>query len=158
VEVSVRNLAGGMLASRSVILKPKYSNIDFYIDNKILPFKFKSVAKPSLISNYLDSDIVAIPYFFNDINNSDIEWILNNNKINLLENGDRLRLNIIRNKDNINVGLNIKLKIINKERILQSAESKVFSVTSKSLRERFNDLIEKERRNTKVEENSFFGL
>ena len=73
VLVEVTSLDGNLKAIKKITIKPDFTKVDFYLDNKIMPFRFKSVAKKgNLISDYLDADIVAIPYFFNDINFSSI--------------------------------------------------------------------------------------
>ncbi len=160
VEVMVRNLDGGMKALKTIILEPKFSNIDFYLDNKVMPFRFKSVAKSNLISDYLDSDIVAIPYFFNDIESSKINWIINNNKINLLSWSNPLRMNIIKNEKNILADLNISLTIENEDRALQAANSDIKFYSSESLIERYKKIREKKERQEKIKNsgNNFFGL
>ena len=160
VGVTIRSLDGTMVGYKSIIFKPNFTDIDFYVDEKVMPFRFKSVAKPKIISNFLDSDIVAIPYFFNDLNISNIKWVINNNKINLLSGGDNLRINIVRNKDNAEVELKIRLSIENDNRVLQAANSRVIFKTSKSLVEKYRNFKEEEVRKEKIKnsEGGFFGL
>lgn len=160
VEVKVSSLDRTMVAVRSSILKPKFTKIDFYIDDKIMPFRFKSVANPDLISSYLDSDIVAIPYFFNDIKMSKIDWVINGTKINLLSNGDPLKMNIIKNEKNVDIKLKVKLTVSNNNRILQSGNSSVNFKASDILIQNNKRIIEEKKKQEEINNSNtnFFGL
>jgi len=71
-----------------------------------------------------------------------------------------LRINIVRNKDNVEAELKIKLSIENDNRVLQAANSRVVFKTSESLVEKYRNFKKEEARKEKIKnsEGGFFGL
>ncbi|HIP34218.1 MAG TPA: hypothetical protein EYG89_05820 [Bacteroidia bacterium] len=71
-----------------------------------------------------------------------------------------MRINIVRNKDNAEVELKIRLSIENDNRVLQAANSRVIFKTSKSLVEKYRNFKKEEVRKEKIKnsEGGFFGL
>jgi len=160
VEVEARSLDGKIVAVRSINIKPLYPEVEFYFDDGLLPFKFKNVAKSKhIISNTIDNTVVAIPYFFSNINIADVQWKINGTVINLIDNYDNLRMEIIRNEKNLFSTLKLNLNIENNNRILQTANNSIYFSSSDSLKDEYKKQRELDRFNNKQNTNdSFFGL
>ncbi len=114
-----------IMAKKNIHLAPKYTKVDFYIDEDNLPFNFRNVANPELKSDKQTTRIIAIPYFMNDpLNLATFSWKLNGVPVNY----DDLTPNIlsIYNPPNkfVDSG-NLFLRVKNSLRILQSVETSV---------------------------------
>ncbi len=160
VEVEARSLDGKISATQEIVLKSKPARVHFYIDNGIMPFNFKSVAKNNnLVSDDMDNTIIAIPYFFSDIDKAKIVWHLNGIKVNLLENADPLRMTLVRNEKNILAQLGLNLKIENDDRILQSSNNNIFFKPSQNLIDQYKQKIRLQNFDQEIQESdSNFGL
>ena len=161
VDLTVRTADERTVAERTAIINPVFPKINFYLDDGILPFKYKNVDRDgTLISGQFDTSIIAVPLFFSETKDALKTWRLNGIKINLLDRADPFRMKILRNEKNIFARLPVSLEVLNNNRILQTAKNSISLISTEELKSEFKQKKELEQfnRETGQQGDSFFGL
>ncbi len=128
ISVEVTDLKKEVRGVGYLKLKPENTKIEFYLIEPALPFKFKNVANPKIISSSLDATVMAAPYFI-DLGDDDVKysWKINDRaaKARSEEYWNEI---ILSNSDDDKFTSRVKLtfEVLKKHRFLQSAERSFF--------------------------------
>jgi len=158
IKVEVTSLDKTKKATGYLSFKPKSTEIDFYLLEPSLPFKFKNIANPNITSKYLDTRIMAAPYFI-DLDDRDVRytWKINNKKARGLG-GDKWNEILLSNsKDKFTSRVNLSFEVYKKYRILQSANRDIAINFIKENKKSDNVFFSKGSVEEKADGN-FFGL
>ena len=130
ISVKVSSLDGKIIAKNHITFRPENSEVEFYVLESGLPFNFKNIANPYIFSQTIDTDILAVPYFMDNLEDKAIEynWKINDDVFNHTSGSDKNKITLANNINNFVNKINISLEIINRERILQSLLRKEVSV------------------------------
>jgi hypothetical protein len=74
ISVKVSSLNGRIIAKNSIIFIPENSDVEFYLLQPGLPFSFKNIANPNIFSNNLDTEILAVPYFMDNLESKRVKY------------------------------------------------------------------------------------
>lgn len=130
VTVKVSSLDGSIIAKNHIILQPNNSEVEFYLLEPWLTFSFKNIANPNIFVEDLDAEIMAVPYFMDDIEGEYIiyNWKINNKYFNHSKGLDKNKITLANDVKFFVERVGLSLEIVNRKRILQSLLQKDFSV------------------------------
>lgn len=130
ISVEVSSLDGRIIAKNSITFRPENSDVEFYLLQPGLPFSFKNIANPNIFSNNLDTEILAVPYFMDNLESKRIKynWTINDNYFTHSGNSDKNKITLANDVKNFVNRINISLEIVNRKRILQSLLKQNFSI------------------------------
>ena len=122
ISVVVKSLDGKFKAENHIDFRPKYTEAEFYLKETSMPFSFKNIVGEKIISNLNYTDIVAIPFFMNDLDGkyTKYTWKVNDRIFKHKEKADKNEITFTNDLDNFVENISVSLEIVNRERILQS--------------------------------------
>ncbi len=125
ITVKVYTPGGRVIAKKTLHFEPHRTEVDFYLINSNLPFSFKNINNPDIISPTLDAKIMAVPYFMNNlVYESNVTWKINGKEAESVI-GKPFTIILSNSLSAFVEQVNLFLRVKSPRRILQSSENTI---------------------------------
>ncbi len=125
IELVVRTPDNKVSTRKMIELKPKKVVIKKYLKNPAHSYIYNSLIKRKVKSTFLETNILAVPYFVNKDDDFELKWFINDKEVsvNLLENENYI--SILNSTEEFVSRVFLRLNLNNNDKILQSAQKTI---------------------------------